>query len=220
MQGPCRVPSSHRPYHVAVTVEDVSGAAGDDVVIAELFANVESLADEASRTSELAMTLRGEIEQARHALSELHAAHAAQITSIEADIARAKSKAEKRMSEIAEELLQAQSDADTRSAAIAQQLAGAQLGLNEVRRAQMDLESEVTDLERRRDDVRTELAGLQDRLVELLPGIDRLRAAQRELAEVLAPRPQDDAATDPDDEPMLPSRPLGRSMAAAEDEPE
>lgn len=214
------MPSWHRPYDVAVTVEDVSGAAGDDVVIAELFANVESLASEASRASELAVTLRGEIEDAKRALDDLRTAHEAQRTALEADLTRAQTDAEARTAGIAEELQRVQSDAEARSAAIAQQLAGAQLGLDEVRRAQMELESEVTQLERRRDDVRAELAGLQDRLVALLPGIDRLQAAQREIAAVLTPAPDDGGAAEADDEPALPSRPLGRSMAAPEDEPE
>lgn len=184
-----------------MTVDESTGPDIDEAVLTSLYANVESLAGEAARASELAQTLRTSIDDARRQLDGLRAEHEAQQRSIEEDMARARA------------------DAEASVASIREQLNGAQRELEEVRGSHLVLESEVLRLEQTRNEVRDELADLQARLFGMLPAIDRVQSAQRELAAALEPKPEvaDDAEAQVEDE-VLPSRPIGRLMDAPDED--
>ena len=102
---------------------------------------------------------------------------------------------------------------------IREQLDGAQRELEEVRGSHLVLESEVLRLEQTRNEVRDELAELQSRLFGMLPAIDRVQSAQRELAAALEPEPEvvGDGEAQVEEE-ALPSRPIGRLMDALDED--
>lgn len=177
-----------------MTVDESMGTDGDDAVLAELYANVESLAHEATRATELAQGLRTAIDDARRELDALRVEHEQQQRSMEDELARTRAEAEARV------------------AAVRNQLDGAQRELDDVRATHEALEADVTRLEATRVEVRDELADLQSRLFGMLPAIDRVQTAQRELAAALEPSDDEDDEVDPDD--LLPSRPIGRLMDA------
>jgi len=175
-----------------MTVDESMGTDGDDAVLAELYANMESLAHEATRAADLAQGLRAAIAEARRELDALRAEHERQQRTIEEELARARA------------------DADARAASIRNQLDGAQRELDDVRTVHDTLETDVLRLEETRNEVRDELAELQSRLFGMLPAIDRVQSAQRELAAALVPESDDEAYQDE----LLPSRPIGRLMDA------
>ncbi|MEN3273098.1 MAG: hypothetical protein V7636_1859 [Actinomycetota bacterium] len=184
-----------------VTVDESTGPDTDEAVLSALYANVESLAHEATRANELAQSLRTAIDDARRQLDGLRTEHEAQQRSIEEDLVRARA------------------DADASVASIREQLDGAQRELEEVRGSHLVLESEVLRLEQTRNEVRDELADLQSRLFGMLPAIDRVQSAQRELAAALEPEPEDvgDGEAQVEEE-ALPSRPIGRLMDALDED--
>jgi chromosome segregation ATPase len=184
-----------------VTVDESTGSDSDEAVLSALYANVESLAHEATRANELAQTLRTAIDDARRELDGLRTEHESKQRSIEEELARARA------------------DADASVASIREQLDGAQRELEEVRGSHVVLESEVLRLEQTRNEVRDELADLQARLFGMLPAIDRVQSAQRELAAALEPTPEEGGDGEASgDEEVLPSRPIGRLMDASDEE--
>jgi len=186
-------------YDCRVTVDETTATDNEESVLAALYENAESLAHEAGRARELAHSLRTAIDGARRQLDGLDAERVEKQRSID------------------EELTRARADADASLASIREQLTGAQRELDDVRATHQVLTSEVERLQETRDEVRDELTDLQARLFGMLPAIDRVQSAQRELAAALEP-PAEAADGDDATEEALPSRPIGRLMDAAGDD--